>query len=194
MLVALDMQSIAGDSHPIHHPRIGADLRKTIEGYGISIVGFAGEEAGAPVLRLSLNHASKQSIYTALQAVHCLLLSVEPADLENLVPMAPVRVSMAQNWKTVGPLLTRLSPDSLFESLETAALSTLSRGHRDDSPDGQYVSAQQEQASLAAMKAAGVEDPLKGFDPFAREQARINAEYQQAEDAHFERMMKERGF
>src|SRR5439155_5276339 len=91
-------------------------------------------------------------------------VTIERADLQFLVQNDIMKVSMTQNWNAITPMLTRLTPDEIFNALEKAAGVLLNnRPMSGDTVEGAWVLEQQEHATMEAYKAAGIPDPLAKY-------------------------------
>src|SRR6266566_2953927 len=148
-----------------------------LRGSGLSFIGMPQQNGQYAVFQFQLTTSDRADIRSALDFLGQVeAVTIERADLQFLVQNPIMRVSMTQNWNAISPMLTRITPDEMFSSLENTAGALLnSRPADGDTVEGRWVLEQQEQATMEAYKAAGIPDPLEKYkarqEQYAREVA-----------------------
>jgi hypothetical protein len=129
-------------------------------------------------------------LYQYFQFIHAEAVTVEAEDLNRFVTDKVIRTGMIQNWNAISGFLDKRTPEELFDSLERAALMVFSARPQEigteHSADDKFVRQQQETATLEAMKAAGIKDPLEGYTRLDERRAREAAEVRERESSGYE--------
>ena len=150
---------------------------------GLSFIGMPQQNGQYAVFQFQLTTSDRTEIRSALDFLGQVeAVTLERADLQYLVENPIMKVSMTQNWNAISPMLTRITPDELFNALENAAGVLLNnRPMSGDTVDGRWVLEQQEHATMEAYKAAGIPDPLEKYKAREAQKAIEIAEYEKAQ-------------
>jgi hypothetical protein len=183
VIVYLNIATLTDGVSPLFSQRHGAKLREdSIKTFGITL-NLVSQEPPYGLFHIDPPQ-DRGLLMQWMNFMKVEAASFEPSDLSRLVGDKIMRVGMESNWNSIADLLTMLQPDELFTNLEAAALRVFSAQpvKVTDNPDTLWLRGQQEAASLAAMKAAGIRDPLEDFNRRDEARARAEAAYQASED------------
>ena len=184
MIVFANFHRLFGDTSPLFSERKGAEIRNvSIKQFGITPTVLPEHcTAYYGVLRVEPSR-DRQVFFDWLRFIEAEAVSIEQADLAVLVPDKVVRTGMMANWKILARELDKIPSGDLYESLESAALKVfVAQPVQVSDADSRFVRDQQEQQSLADLKAAGLKDPLEEYDRYDEAKARAVAAYQARED------------
>ena len=100
-----------------------------------------------------------------------------------MVPDKIIRTGMQQNWGTIAASLDKLQPEELYTALENAALKVFTAQPMEvTSSDTHWARGQQVEATLTAMRQAGIKDPLQSWNQEDARRAKEAAAFIERED------------
>jgi hypothetical protein len=163
----------------------GAEARKL----GVSLISLPAENGDYGVFRVQLTTDKTHDILTGLEILDPVAVTVERGDVPNLVGNDRIiSTAMQSHWPEIAPQLERLTVGELFGTVEQVAWRIVSAKPMEvTSTDTQWGRGLQEQATIQALRQAGVNVPE---DPFEADDARREAE-QAARDAKEQSVYKE---
>lgn len=184
MIVFANFHRLFGDTSPLFAERKGAEIRiASIRDFGITpniLPEHCTPDHG--VLRIT-PIPDRHVFYQWLGFIQAEAVSVEAGDLNVFVPDHIIRTGMQSNWNSIAPDLDKLMPEELFDSLERAALKVFTaQPTQGTSTDEQWLRGHQEQTTLAAMKQAGIKDPLAHWDAYDAQRERERFAHLERED------------
>lgn len=132
-----------------------------VESHGVKFAGVLEAKGNFAVARLNLLTTDKAKVGAALDFVAPLAVTIERADLNALIPSRIVRLAVESAWPTVSKDFERLATSQIFDTVEAVAMSTATRASASPTIADEERA---EREALAAMKAAGIRDPLEALN------------------------------
>lgn len=127
---------------------------------GVTSAGIVEAKGNFALLRVNLGTADRAKVSAALDFIQPLAVTIEKADLAALIPSRLIQSAVSQSWPAVEKDLQRISTAEIWDKLESAAIKTVN-GKQFNSVSEEEKA---EREALAALKAAGIRDPLESFN------------------------------